>query len=77
MRLSSQFIHCNRKECPTCRIEIRSKEDNIKTPITVTIEDDYTSAQIHIFLSSIRDLINFKNSGLGSFNKAMREVNNA
>lgn len=66
MKLHNISFFCDIKKEPTCNIDI--DESDHTWPVTIKIDN------ISIYLSSIRDLIKFKNSFLSSFEKAMREM---
>lgn len=64
MELHETCFFCSRKEIPTCYMSI-DKMDGI-WPVTIRFD------KLVIYLSSIQDLVNFKNSFLSSYEKAMR-----
>lgn len=68
MKFHSQYFFCKKREIPSCIIEITN---NVNYPVLVRF------GSTDIYLSSIQDLTNFKNSFLSSYEKAMREAKNA
>lgn len=77
MEYHSQSLFCRRGKGPICHIDIGKGP----YPITVTISQDITNRfqppYIGIHLTSLDDLVAFKNSVIGAHEKAMREAENA
>lgn len=73
MKLHSIIFFCKNKKEPTAEIDIT--RFNHTYPIHIGLGE--LGNRIDIYLSSIRDLVNFKNSFLGSYEKAMREAKDA
>ena len=74
MKLHNQSFFCNKGKGPICHVSV----DKASTwPITVSINSNqynrFDTPYVNIYLKSYRELIAFKNSVLGAFDKVMRE----
>lgn len=76
MKLSKQSFFCKKGEGPKAHIKIDKKDKN--WPVTLTLNSttysNYYSLKDIIFFMDLPDLISFKNSVIGSFEKVIRET---
>lgn len=68
----STTFFCKDKKEPACQVSIGYSDMHQYYNAFIRIGDSQNSIDIH--LDSIQDLVNFKNSFLSSFEKAMREA---
>ena len=73
MRFYTETFFCDKKKGPICRMEIEGQH----YPASICISQSYAKFAVEpaitIHLTAVEDLIAFKNSVLGTFNKVMRE----
>lgn len=70
MKFHSIAFFCKRRKIPACHIDI----DKSSRSYPAHVKFGEFGNVIDIYLSSLQDLTNFKNSFLSSYEKAMREA---